>query len=179
MSREIVKFGAHVLRERCEPVAEVNGTTRRLVQDLFESMHAAEGVGLAAPQLGEPVRVIVVDVSRQEPQNPPVALINPEIIQCVGTQIREEGCLSFPDLYGEVKRAEQVHIRALDQRGAQIEIVATEFLARALQHEIDHLDGKLFIDLLNPLKRQLMRGNLKRLKRVGEAWDMEREAATR
>mgnify|MGYP001080716249 CR=1 FL=1 len=173
MTRPIAKFGASVLRQRCVPVAQVDGATRQLVQDLFESMHAAEGVGLAAPQLGQPLRVIVVDVSHQEPQNPPLALINPEIVETAGVQIGDEGCQSFPELFGEVRRAEQVRVRYLDQRGAPAEVLATGFLSRALQHEIDHLDGKLFIDLVNPLKRQLMRGSLRRLKKEGEAWDRE------
>jgi peptide deformylase len=176
MVREVVKFGARVLRDRCAPVQQVGDDTRALVRDLFDSMHAADGVGLAAPQIGERLRIIAVDVSHQEPQYAPVALINPEITAVSGTQVGEEGCLSFPDLYADVKRAEQVQVRALDPEGKKVEITADGFFARALQHEIDHLDGKLFVDRVSPLKRQLMRGSLRRLKKMGEAWDKEQRS---
>jgi len=179
MEREVVKFGARVLRQRCTPVAQADETVRALVQDLFDTMHAADGVGLAAPQVGEPLRILVVDVSRQEPQYPPVALVNPRIIATHGVQVGEEGCLSFPDLYGEVKRAATVRIEALDPRGEPVEITGTGFFSRALQHEIDHLDGRLFIDHLSPLKRQLMRGGLRRLKKLGEAWEKSLRAGQR
>lgn len=177
MEREIVKFGARVLRQTCAPVAQVDECTRTLVQDLFDTMHKAEGVGLAAPQIGEAVRVIVVDVSQQEPQHLPVALVNPEIVETRGVQVGEEGCLSFPDLYSEVKRAAHVRVKGLDPDGDPVEVAAEGFFARALQHEIDHLDGGLFIDHVSPLKRQLMRGSLRRLKKLGEAWDREQRPA--
>jgi peptide deformylase len=177
MAREIVKFGSRVLRQRCAPVEPVDDAARALVRDLFDSMRAAEGVGLAAPQIGVPSRVVVVDISHQEPLHPPVALINPRIVSLEGSQVGEEGCLSFPDLYSEVKRAELVVIEALDENGESIRISADGFLARALQHEIDHLEGKLFVDHISSLKRQLMRGSLKRLKREGEAWDQEHGTA--
>lgn len=173
MEREIVKYGARILRQTCTPIQAVDDETRALVQDLLDSMRSADGVGLAAPQIGEARRVIVVDVSQQEPYRPPVALVNPEVMEASGTQVGEEGCLSFPDLYGDVERAEEVSIRALDPEGHLVEITADGFFSRALQHEVDHLDGTLFIDHLSPLKRQLMRGSLKRLKKLGQAWDRE------
>ena len=173
MKREIVMFGAKVLRQKCSPVQEVDDEIRDLVGDLFDSMRAAEGVGLAAPQIGLARRVCIVDVSSQQPEYPPVALVNPRIIASEGTQVGEEGCLSFPDLYGDVKRAERVTVEALDINGNTFTTEGNGFYARALQHELNHLDGVLFIDHLSSLKRQLMRGALKRLKKEGEAWEKE------
>ena len=178
MKREIVKFGASVLRQQCAPVSEVDGEVRSLVDDLFDSMRAAEGVGLAAPQIGIARRVCVIDVSAQQPDYPPIALINPRIISNEGTQVGEEGCLSFPDLYGDVKRAESVTVEALNlslvgpanNNGETFTTEGSGFYARALQHELDHLNGVLFVDHLSSLKRQLMRSALKRLKKEGEAW---------
>ena len=171
MERQIVKYGAKVLRQKCVPVEEVGAEVKTLIDDLFDSMHAAEGVGLAAPQIGVLKRVIVIDVSSQEPEHPPLALVNPKIVSASGSVVGEEGCLSFPDLYGEVKRHAAVEIEALDGNGEAFRFTADGFYARALQHEIDHLDGELFIDQLSPLKRQLMRSALKRLKKEGEAWE--------
>jgi peptide deformylase len=173
MTKEIVKYGAKVLRQKCAAVPAVDDTTRALVDDLFDSMRAAEGVGLAAPQIGVLKRVIVVDVSNQEPEHPPIALINPRITAASGSIAGEEGCLSFPDLYGDVKRHATVEIEALGTDGEPLGITAGGFYARALQHEIDHLDGKLFIDYISPLKRQLMRSALRRLKKEGEAWNRD------
>ena len=179
MEREIVKYGAKILRRKCSPVKEMDGEVQTLIQDLFDSMHAADGVGLAAPQIGELLRVVVIDVSGQEPEHPPVALINPRIVGASGSVVGEEGCLSFPGLYGDVERHAVVEVEAMDARGAPLRFTAEGFYARALQHEIDHLDGQLFIDLLSPLKRQLLRGALKRLRKEGEAWDRAHGASDR
>ncbi len=173
MKREIVKFGANVLRQKCTPINEVDDEVRSLVDDLFDSMRAAEGVGLAAPQIGVARRACVIDVSAQQPEHPPIVLINPRIVSSEGTQVGEEGCLSFPDLYGDVKRAERVAVEALDLDGQAFTTEGTGFYARALQHELDHLNGVLFVDHLSSLKRQLMRGALRRLKKEGEAWQKE------
>ncbi len=173
MKKEIVKFGASVLRKKCAVISEVDEDVRNLVTDLFDSMCAAEGVGLAAPQIGVARRVCVIDVSAQQPDYPPIALINPRIISNEGTQVGEEGCLSFPGLYGDVKRAQSVTVEALNLRGEIFTTKGSGFYARALQHELDHLNGVLFVDHLSSLKRQLMRGALKRLKKEGEAWQKE------
>jgi peptide deformylase len=173
MKREIVMFGSQILRKPCPPVKEVDDDTRALVSDLFDSMRAAEGVGLAAPQIGLLQRICIVDVSLQQPEYLPVALINPKITTHEGEQIGEEGCLSFPELYGDVKRYAWVEVEATDINGKTFKTAGDGFYSRALQHEIDHLDGKLFIDRISSLKRQLMRGALKRLKKEGEAWDRE------
>ena len=130
-------------------VEAVTDEIRRLIDDMFETMYAARGIGLAAPQVGRPERLAVVDVNDN-----PLVLINPEIVLSEGTQRGEEGCLSIPDIYGEVERAMRVVVRAVDRDGRPFEVDANELLARCLQHEIDHLHGRLFIDYLSVLKRR-------------------------
>ena len=122
---------------------------RRLTDDMFETMHAAQGIGLAAPQIGRTERIAVVDVD-----NSPIVLVNPEIIMTEGSARGEEGCLSIPEVFGDVDRPSRVTVRALDRDGKPFELEATELLARCVQHEIDHLHGKLFIDYLSFLKRR-------------------------
>ena len=138
---EIVEDGAPVLRQKAQPVTQVTKKIRRLVKDMIETMGAAEGVGLAAPQVGIGQRVIVVDVGEG-----PIAIINPEIQETAGTEVDVEGCLSIPGVYGYVNRALQVVVTGIDEMGKPIRVKGENLLARALQHEIDHLDGVLFID---------------------------------
>ena len=171
MIREIVKYGSKVLRRVADPVERIDGEVKGLVQDLFDSLEEAEGVGLAAPQIGVSKRVIVVDVSAQEGDRPPLGLINPRIVNSSGMAIAEEGCLSIPELYGDVSRYTSIEVESTDVNGETYRFEAEGFYARVLQHEIDHLDGKLFVDYLPALKRQLMLGALKRLKKEGELWD--------
>lgn len=171
MVREIVICGSKVLRRKCEAVTEVDAEVKGLIQDLLDSLAEADGVGLAAPQIGVTRRVILVDISLQEPEQPPIALVNPVVTIGEGLAIGEEGCLSIPDLYGDVQRYTSIEVEALDSKGEPVKIQARGFFARVLQHEIDHLDGKLFIDYISPLKRQLMRGALRRLRKEGEMWD--------
>ncbi len=171
MVREIVQYGSKVLRRKADPVAAIDAGVQALIRDLFDSLEEAEGVGLAAPQIGVSRRVIIIDVSATEPSLPPIALVNPVIDIGQGMATAEEGCLSIPDVYGEVSRYTNVDVSALDQNGQPFKFNAEGFYARVLQHEIDHLHGKLFIDLIAPLKRQLMRGALKRIKKEGEEWD--------
>ncbi len=142
-------LGDPVLRKAAEPVTEVTDETRALISNMFDTMHAAEGIGLAAPQVGRSERVAVVEVDGAK-----YALVNPEIVESGGNARAEEGCLSIPDIFGEVDRATRVVIRALNESGEPVEIEGSELLARCLQHEIDHLDGKLFIDYLSVLKRR-------------------------
>ena len=122
---------------------------RRLADDMFETMHAAKGIGLAAPQIGRPERLAVIDI-----ENNPIVVVNPEIILSEGSARGEEGCLSIPEIFGDVDRATRIAVRALDRDGEPFELEATDLLARCLQHEIDHLHGKLFIDYLSFLKRR-------------------------
>lgn len=138
---EIVEDGNPVLRQKAEPVTQVTKKIRKLVKDMIETMEAAEGVGLAAPQVGVSQRIIVVDVGEG-----PIAMINPEIQELVGTEVDMEGCLSVPGVWGYVNRALQVVVTGLDETGRPIKVKGENLLARALQHEIDHLDGVLFID---------------------------------
>lgn len=146
---DIYLLDAPILREVTRPVAAVTDDLRRLADDMFETMYAAKGIGLAAPQVGRRDRLCVVDVGGAKH-----VLVNPELVLAEGEEIGEEGCLSIPDVYGDVPRATKVRVRALDRDGAPFELEATELLARCLQHEIDHLHGKLFIDYLSLLKRR-------------------------
>lgn len=140
-----------ILRQVAEPVKAVTPRIRRLVDSMFEVMYAAKGIGLAAPQVGHSVRVIILDI--REKSCPPCALINPEIIMRDGTQESEEGCLSCPGLTGRVQRAARVSVKYLDLQGVERVMHGEKLLAVALQHEIDHLDGILFLDRLSPTER--------------------------
>ena len=146
---DIRVLGDPVLRKETGIVEDVNDDIRKLINDMFETMYAAEGIGLAAPQVGRTERITVMDVEGAK-----FALVNPEIVDRQGTIRGEEGCLSIPDVFGEVERSYTVTVRALNERGEEIEIVGNELLARCLQHEIDHLHGKLFLDYLSVLKRR-------------------------
>jgi peptide deformylase len=146
---DIYLLGAPILRQETTPVEDVTEELRSLIDDMFETMYAAKGIGLAAPQVGRTERIAVVDVDDN-----PLVLVNPEVILAEGEQKGEEGCLSIPEIYGDVVRAERVVVRALDREGKPFELEATELLSRCMQHEIDHLHGKLFIDYLGLLKRR-------------------------
>lgn len=152
--REILLLGDPALRQPAEPVAEVDDEVRELVRDLMDTMYEADGIGLAAPQIGVSLRVFVYDV--REPEAPAGALINPEIVEREGVVKGEEGCLSVPGLSEIVERSERVVVRGLDAEGREVEIEAEELLARCLQHEHDHLDGVLFLDRVSPLKRRML-----------------------
>ena len=143
-------LGDPILRQETKPVADVTDEVRRLIDDMFETMYAAKGIGLAAPQVGRRERVAVIDVG----EGTPFAIINPEIVLAEGAAKGEEGCLSIPEVYGDVERAARVIVRAVGRDGEPFDIDATELLARCLQHEIDHLHGKLFIDYLGAFKRR-------------------------
>jgi peptide deformylase len=139
------------LRRKASPVDTVDDNLRVLVDDMFETMYEAPGIGLAAVQVNVLKRVVVIDVSEDRDQ--PFCLINPVIVEAWGEQICEEGCLSVPEVFAEIQRAEEIRMEALDRDGKAFEITATGLLAVCIQHEIDHLDGKLFVDYLSPLKR--------------------------
>ena len=146
---DIRVLGDPILRQATTPVAEVTDDIRRLVADMFETMHHARGIGLAAPQVGRTERLAVIEIDGE-----PLVVINPEIVERGSAKDKaEEGCLSIPDIYADVERPKDVVVRAMDLEGNAYEIEATELLARCLQHEIDHLDGRLFLDYLSVLKR--------------------------
>lgn len=147
---KIVQYGDEILREKAKPVARITPNILKLLDNMRDTMYSARGVGLAAPQIGVSKRVIVVDIGEGL-----IELINPEIVEAKGEEIGTEGCLSIPHLVGEVPRAAEVKVKGLNRQGFQVEYHAKGFLARALQHEIDHLDGILFIDRairLQPVK---------------------------
>jgi len=144
-------LGSPVLREASATVAEVTDEVRRLVDDMFETMDAAEGVGLAANQVGRALRVAVVDAEGER-----FAMINPSIVEASGKETEEEGCLSIPDVYAEVTRPERIVLEATGRDGQPYRMEASGLRARAIQHEIDHLDGILFLDRLSPMKRRLL-----------------------
>ncbi|MEC7134017.1 MAG: peptide deformylase [Pseudomonadota bacterium] len=155
---DVLSFPDERLRTVAKPVEEVNDEIKQLVSDMFETMKDENGIGLAATQVNRHVQVVVMDVS--EDQNEPRVFINPEIIRKDGSTISEEGCLSVPGNYAKVERAEAITVKALDQNGESFELDAEGLLAICIQHELDHLKGKLFIDYLSPLKRQRIRKKL-------------------
>jgi peptide deformylase len=154
-ARPLRYLGDPVLRQKAEPVAEVTEDVRRLIEDMFDTMYAEEGVGLAAPQVGVSQRIIVVD--SREPDQPPFALLNPQIVEASDELERgEEGCLSIPGLREVVERPAAVRVEAVNRDGERVIIEADGLLARILQHEVDHVDGILFIDRVSALKRKLL-----------------------
>ena len=163
--RTILHYPDPALREKAAPIARVDDTVRALIDDMAETMYAAPGVGLAAPQIGESVRLFIVDIADEEQPSDLRVFINPKIVTLDGEQMWREGCLSFPTLYEEVKRAEKVTVRAEDANGNTFELTTDGLLAVAIQHENDHLDGKLMIDHLGVLKRRIMHRKMMKMKR--------------
>ena len=156
---KIQKYGNPILRQKCEPVKKVNNEIRKLIDDMLETMYKNNGVGLAAPQVGVKKRIIVIDVG-----NGPLALVNPKITKRKGEDILEEGCLSLPGILVKIKRATKINIEGLNREGKRISIEATYLAARALQHEIDHLNGILIIDKINFFKRQKLKKKLEKIR---------------
>lgn len=165
---EVVKYPDPVLSKPGAPVTVFDAKLKALVEEMFESMYEAHGIGLAAPQIGLSQRLTVIDISFKKNPEEKIVLINPEIIEREGKQFEEEGCLSLPEIREKVNRAARVKVRAQDVEGNWFEIEGDELLARALQHEIDHLDGVLFIDRLSRLKRDLVLRKIKKLQKNGE-----------
>ena len=164
----IVKYPDPVLARKADPVTEFNADLQKLVDDMFESMYAADGIGLAAPQIGVSKRLFIVDTSLGKDPAQKLALINPEIVSTEGKQVEEEGCLSLPDIRDRVSRAFHVTMRAQNPKGEWFETDGDELLARAFLHENDHLDGVLFIDRVSRLKRELILRRIGKLQKNGE-----------
>ncbi len=165
----IVRYGQPVLEEGAQAVAEFDTPDlHQLVDDMFESMYAARGVGLAAPQIGIPKRIAVIDVSTGEDPAQKLVLINPEIVSREGSQTSEEGCLNLPTFREPVTRPKKVVVRARDAKGAEFELAGEDLLARAIEHETDHLHGRLYISHISPLKRDLIRRKVRKLQKAGE-----------
>lgn len=163
---KVLQFPDPRLRTRAAPVPVVDEAVRAIVRDMFETMYAAPGIGLAATQVNIHRRIIVIDVSADHDQ--PLCLINPELLETEGEEAMEEGCLSVPGFYETVRRAERVRVRAQNERGEHFELAADGLLAVCIQHEMDHLDGKLFVDYLSPLKRNRIRHKLEKQSRSGQ-----------
>jgi peptide deformylase len=165
---EVVKWPEPVLAKRGAEVTVFDDALRQLVDEMFESMYAAQGIGLAAPQIALSHRIAVIDVSFKKNPADRIALINPVVVEATGRQVEEEGCLSLPEIREKVERAAWVKVRAQDVTGKHFEVEGDELLARALLHEIDHLDGVLFIDRISRLKRELVLRKIRKLQKNGE-----------
>lgn len=165
--RPILKLGEEQLQKRSEPLTEFAGSLEGLVHDMVQTMYAAPGVGLAAPQIGINLRLIVIDITVGEAPDQLIVMANPEMVEHEGEQREEEGCLSVPGYSGVVPRPAWVKVRGQDLKGNEITMEGTELLARAFCHEIDHLDGTLFIDRLGALKRDLIRRKIRKQMRQG------------
>ena len=161
---DILHFPDKRLRTVAKPVEKVDDSIKKLVDDMFETMYAAPGIGLAATQVNVHQQVIVIDIS--EEKNQPLCLINPEIIAEEGTETCDEGCLSVPGIYEPVERARHIQVRAIDKQGNPFEMEAEDLLAVCIQHEMDHLRGKLFVDYLSQLKRQRIRKKLQKQQKL-------------
>ncbi len=164
---KILKYPEPVLKERAKPVENIDGRLAALLDSMAQTMYAAPGVGLAAPQIGESTRMIVLDTDHENPGKHLLKLINPEIVETRGSIVWEEGCLSVVDFTADVKRAKEVLVRAWTPDQKEIEIEADDLLAVALQHEIDHLEGRLFIDRISRIKRELYKRKLKKMIKEG------------
>ncbi len=162
---EIRKYPDEVLKKRAEEIENIDSELQKLIDDMIETMYKANGVGLAAPQVGVSKRLIVVDTSPREENQKLIVLINPEILQSEDEILSEEGCLSLPGFITRLKRKERVLVKGLDRDGKEIEIEADGLLSRALQHEIDHLEGILLIDRISPLKKELFRRKYQKIKK--------------
>jgi peptide deformylase len=164
----VVKWPEPVLARRGDEVTVFDDALKQLVDEMFESMYLAQGIGLAAPQIAISKRITVIDVSFRKNPSDKIALINPEIVHAEGKQVEEEGCLSLPEIREKVVRASKVRVKAQDVTGKWFEVEGEELLARALQHEIDHLDGVLFIDRISRLKRELVLRKIRKMQKNGE-----------
>jgi len=170
--RPILKWGDPVLHAASQPVREIDGTIKTLVDDMVETMYAAPGIGLAAPQIGVALRVIVIDLTVGKDRKQLITLVNPEFVEKEGEQREEEGCLSVPGFGGSPVRPARVVVKGLDLDGQERTYTGTDLLARAFCHEIDHIDGLLFVDRLTPLKRDLLKRKLRKKARSGD-WEDE------
>jgi peptide deformylase len=168
MIRPILKYGDDTLHAPARPVEIINAEVDRLIEDMIETMYGAPGVGLAAPQVGVPLRVCVVDLSVGRDPNGLLVLINPEFVERDGMQLEEEGCLSVPGFNATVVRPAHAVVKALDRNGTEVQHEGTGLLARAFQHELDHLDGTLFVDKLRGIKRDLIVRKIRKLRRAGK-----------
>jgi peptide deformylase len=170
MIRPIVLWGSEVLEKPSDPVTDITGDEVKLVQDMIETMYKAPGVGLAAPQIGVSKRIMVTDTSSGEKKDHLFTIVNPEIVEAIGEQYEEEGCLSIPGFSATVIRPKKIVLSGVDLNGKEIVIEGSDLLARAFCHEMDHLDGKFFLDHLSFIKRDMIKRRIKKLIRQGK-WE--------
>ena len=168
MIRPILKFGATPLHDRAVDVGELTPDIQKLIDDMIETMYAAPGIGLAAPQIGVSLRIFVIDLSLGRKSDDLLVFVNPEFVELEGMQLEEEGCLSVPGFNATVARPTRAVVRGLDRNGAMRTVEGSELLARALQHEMDHLDGKLFLDRVRGIKRDLIVKKIRKMARAGK-----------
>jgi peptide deformylase len=168
MLQPLVKYGAAGLHTPAAPVTTFDAQLAALLDDMVETMYAAPGIGLAAPQIGVPLRIAVIDLSVGKKGGELITLVNPEIVEREGMQLEDEGCLSVPGFTATVPRPTRIVVRASDRQGQPRTIEGTGLLARALQHELDHLDGKLFLDRIHGIKRDLIVRKIRKLDRAGK-----------
>jgi len=168
MIRRILKYGDDVLHQQAQPVGELTGDIQRLIDDMIETMYAAPGIGLAAPQVGVSVRIFVIDLSVGREPDGLMVMINPSFVERDGMQLEDEGCLSVPEFNATVVRPSRVVIKGLDRRGTEYQREGDGLLARAFQHEMDHLDGTLFVDRLRGIKRDMILRKIRKLSRAGK-----------
>ena len=168
MIRPILKYGDDILHEQARPVGELTGDVHQLIDDMIETMYAAPGIGLAAPQVGVPARIFVIDLSVGREPDGLLVLINPSFVERDGMQLEEEGCLSVPEFNATVVRPSRVVVKGLDRSGAEYQREGEGLLARAFQHEMDHLDGTLFVDRLRGIKRDMILRKIRKLSRAGK-----------
>ncbi|MBD3181198.1 peptide deformylase [Candidatus Poribacteria bacterium] len=166
---EIFKYGSDILRVKAKYIEEITEEIKQLAENMLSTMYSSDGVGLAAPQVGISKQIIVLDVDPYNPEAKPMALLNPKIIECEGEDDGEEGCLSVPDIRGIVRRYKNVVVEAMDLDGKKLRIEASDLMARALQHEIDHLNGILFVDHLSRLKLRLIKKQLNKIEEEAKA----------
>lgn len=167
MLRPILRYGEQGLHSPAQPVTSITAETQSLIDDMIETMYAAPGVGLAAPQVGVPRRIFVIDLSVGRATGDVIVMVNPEFVERDGTQLEEEGCLSVPGFNASVLRPARIVCAGLDRDGKEQKVEGTQLLARAFQHEMDHLEGTLFVDRLRGIKRDLILRRIQRLKRSG------------
>lgn len=168
MLRPILRLGVSTLHETAQPVAAITASIETLIDDMIETMYAAPGVGLAAPQVGQPLRIFVIDLSVGQKPDGVITMINPEFVEREGMQLHEEGCLSIPGFNATVARPQRAVVKGLNRAGDEHTIEGTGLLARALQHEMDHLNGCLFVDRLRGISRDLILRKVKKLTKAGK-----------
>ncbi len=162
---EIKKYPDDILKKKASEITDINGNIQKLIDDMIETMYKSNGIGLAAPQVGVSKRLIIVDISPREENNSLIVIINPQIVSTEGEVLSEEGCLSLPGFITRLKRNEKVFVKGFDRKGKEIQIETDGLLSRAIQHEIDHLEGILLIDRISPLKRELFRKKYQKIKK--------------